>query len=188
MVIIGLTGPAGCGKDTVADHLASELGYARYAFADPLRAALVAGLGIDPACFTNRDLKEKPHVLYGVSPRRMLQTLGTEWGRKLIADDVWLRRAALFAHQAARKGSKALVISDVRFENEAAWVRKQGLLLHIHRPDVGAVETHASEAGVSFVAGADARIENTSTVQALCRQASIIVRAYCAWQKAPALR
>ena len=58
--IIGLTGPAGCGKDTVAQLLATHLGFAHLAFADALRAEVCAAYGIDQSLLTRRDTKEVP--------------------------------------------------------------------------------------------------------------------------------
>ena len=57
--IIGLTGPAGCGKDTVAQLLATHLGFAHLAFADALRAEVCAAYGIDQSLLTRRDTKEQ---------------------------------------------------------------------------------------------------------------------------------
>ena len=58
--IIGLTGPAGCGKDTVAQLLATHLGFAHLAFADALRVEVAHAYGIDHGMLTRRDTKEVP--------------------------------------------------------------------------------------------------------------------------------
>lgn len=141
MRLIGLTGPAGCGKDTLADHLCTEHGFARYAFAEPLKRMLRA-IGVDA---DTRATKELPHALFGASPRRMAQTLGTDWMREMIVSDGWLRLAAQFVDVA---GSN-VVITDCRFENEAAFIRARGgVIWHVERPGTRAVEAHKSEAGV----------------------------------------
>ena len=57
--IIGLAGPAGCGKDTVAQLLATHLGFSHLAFADALRAEIIDAYGIDASALTRRDTKEK---------------------------------------------------------------------------------------------------------------------------------
>lgn len=59
--IIGLTGPAGCGKDTVAQLLATHLGFAHLAFADALRAEVCEAYGIDSSLLTRREA-------YGIDP------------------------------------------------------------------------------------------------------------------------
>jgi hypothetical protein len=116
-----------------------------------------------------RETKELPHPVFGVSPRRMAQTLGTEWMRNSVVSDGWLRLADEFI-----KVQKALaafddvpvsgiVIPDIRFENEAEWLRnKGGALWHIVR-DVEAVESHISESGVRHFEG-DRVLDNTDSI------------------------
>jgi hypothetical protein len=58
--IIGLTGPAGCGKDTVAQLLAAHLGFSHLDFAGALRAEVCEAFGIDGSLLTNRATKETP--------------------------------------------------------------------------------------------------------------------------------
>jgi hypothetical protein len=171
--IIGITGPARSGKDTVADELLRcGAGLYRYAFADPIRAMLKAGLGIDMADPWWQGHKEDMIDRYGCSARRLMQTLGTEWGRNLICSDIWLGVAE---EQFAERGP-GMVISDVRFDNEAAWVRKLGgLVLHVRRPGATAVEAHASEAGVEFDAR-DHAISNDGTLERLRGKASLFAR------------
>jgi hypothetical protein len=58
--IIGLTGPAGCGKDTVAALLATHARFTALAFADALRSEVCNAFRIDLSLLTRRDLKEQP--------------------------------------------------------------------------------------------------------------------------------
>ena len=94
MQLIGLTGPAGCGKDTIANFLMETHGFVQIALADPLRDGLKAMLGVTDEQLHRRDLKEAPIDWIGRSPRELLQTLGTEWGREHVAADLWLHDAA----------------------------------------------------------------------------------------------
>jgi hypothetical protein len=57
--------------------------------------------------------------LGGITPRRLMTSLGTDWGRNMIGDDLWLRMADYWL-QLQRRFSARVVILDVRFENEAA--------------------------------------------------------------------
>jgi hypothetical protein len=147
--LIGLTGVAGSGKDTVREILDNTFEYDGIAFADPIRdmlAELLATVGVDHGWMTERNLKEAEIPQLGVSYRRMAQLLGTEWGRTLHPD-FWLKiaesRIALFKSYE----SKGVVISDVRFPNEAEWVKAQGgIIWKIIRPGVEPVLAHASEA------------------------------------------
>lgn len=138
-LFIGLTGRAGAGKSTVAQHLEAEWAFEPIAFADPILAmtlALFNEAGVDGAWAVERALKEQPAPALGVSYRRIAQTLGTEWGRDLMGPDFWLRVAAHKVH-VARLHQASTVISDVRFPNEAQWVIEQGgLLVRVTRPDL----------------------------------------------------
>jgi hypothetical protein len=58
--IIGLTGPAGSGKDTVAQVLQTHCGFAQIAFADALRDEICTAFGIPAWMLTQRDAKEMP--------------------------------------------------------------------------------------------------------------------------------
>lgn len=146
-LLIGLTGRAGAGKSTVASHLEAEWAFEHAALADPILAMVLAlfdDAGISSAWATERALKEQPTVL-GVSYRRIAQTLGTEWGRELIDPDLWLK-VAQHKVDAARLCEDSLVISDVRFANEAAWLLERGgVLVRITRPGVAPVAAHTSE-------------------------------------------
>lgn len=145
MKIIGITGRAGTGKDTVADILVKARGYQRLSFADPIRQ-MVECLGID--C-TSRDAKETPVDWLGKSPRFLMQTLGTEWGRQLVNPAIWLKHMERRIALAHELGCYGVVIPDVRFDNEAMLLSSmQAELWHIERPGVPRVENHASESGI----------------------------------------
>jgi len=146
--IIGLTGYAGSGKDVVRAIL-EEVGFGGFAFADPLRAMLrklITSCGLSGDWMCERDLKERIIPALGVSYRQMVQTLGTEWGRGLHPD-FWLRIADQYMSDMVAQGdADCFCVSDVRFANEAAWVRENdGVIWRIYRPDAQAVRSHISE-------------------------------------------
>jgi hypothetical protein len=82
MILIGLHGKAHAGKDTVGQMLVGY-GLDRVAFADPIKRMLIEGLGLTAEHFDS-PLKEEPIPWLGKSPRQLMQTLGTEWGRDLV--------------------------------------------------------------------------------------------------------
>jgi hypothetical protein len=150
-LLIGLTGAARSGKSTAAAELAAQHGFIHYAFAQPLKAMLAEGLNLSAAQLEGAE-KEEPLPWLGKSPRELLQTLGSEWGRALVHRELWLRVARQNLDNLAECHPQApIVISDVRYEDEAAFVRERGgVLVHILRPDAPPVRAHASEAGVAI--------------------------------------
>ena len=147
-ITIGLTGPAGVGKDTVGLFMSSIHEYDVFSFAKPLKDGLSIMFNIPREDFDDRALKEVNHVQWGLSPRAFAQTCGTEFARNFVGADVWIRRLA-FDEEFMR--SPRRVITDVRFDNEADWVRSQGgVIWHLSRSGVQSVRSHVSEAGVRF--------------------------------------
>ena len=149
-VFVGFSGYARSGKDTAAACLLDH-GFARGAFADKIRAALVA---LDPIVDDGRRLSEIEGAIVQIPSgptvseeakqhpevRRLLQRLGTEDGRKTIGEDVWVK-ALLGAGMPTR-----LAITDVRFPNEGDAIRALGgLVVRVERPGVGPINGHESE-------------------------------------------
>jgi hypothetical protein len=160
--VIGVSGLARTGKDTVANFALAQIGGYRYSFADPMRDMLKA-IGMDLSDPFWQDRKDTPIPALGASPRRLMQTLGTEWGRQLINPDIWL----VLAKQRLLAFGPGMIISDVRFENEANWVRSLGgLVIHLVRPSAPKIEQHISEAGV-LVNDLDLVIHNNGTLEQL---------------------
>jgi|26BtaG_2_1085354.scaffolds.fasta_scaffold12674_4 hypothetical protein len=159
MHLIGITGPARAGKDTLADYLLENLGdnWGRSSFADPIKAMLRV-IRVDCTELS----KDKIHDYFGVTPRRMMQTLGTEWGRDLIDNDFWVK---VFARVNA---GKSLIVPDVRFENEAELIRSNGILIHLTGRG-GINSGHKSENPVGFEAG-DIVIDNSRDLEWLYAQ------------------
>lgn len=168
--IIGLTGQAGAGKDTVRAIL-EEHGYHGLAFADPIRdmiGALLDHAGTGRQWMTQRELKECTIPGLDASYRQLAQTLGTEWGRA-VTPDLWLRIAAAHMQSVTRDNyaSFGFVISDVRFENEAGFIwQRGGVVWRVHRPGLEPVREHISEAGARLIEP-DFNIMNTGSLQDL---------------------
>jgi len=157
--VIGISGKARSGKDTIANYLRFSYGYEKYSFADPLKRACAEMFGIPLEDFYDDDKKDVVNEFWGFSPRRMAQLLGTEGGRNLFRQDIWIKRAEVFLNST----DKNIVIPDVRFENEAEFVRNYGILIHINRPFVKTVESHSSENGINFKEG-DILVVNDSSI------------------------
>lgn len=166
--LIGLTGKAASGKDTVANYLKATYGFKSLALAEPIRAGMRAMLGMEDKHFQHPD-KEVVLQEFGKSPREMMQTLGTQWARTLVHQDLWLILAGKKVVAYKSEGFN-VAITDVRFANEAEYVRAQGgVVWHVSRAVAGTPHKHASEAGVAFVNG-DKVIDNNGTLFNLYQQ------------------
>lgn len=166
--LIGLTGTAGSGKDTVRRMLEEHHGYAGFAFADPIRnmlRPLLADAGQSDQWMIDSDLKETTIPALGTSYRHLAQTLGTEWGRS-INPEFWLQIASARLDFLQDQGLRHFVISDVRFLNEAAWIKLLGgEVWRVERPSAEPVRQHASEL-ISHI-NPDRIIDNSGTVEEL---------------------
>lgn len=164
---IALTGPAGSGKDEIAEVLCNACGFQRIALADPIKKMLVAGGFCSEDDLSSRDRKEETLPLIGKSPRQLMQTLATEWGRTHVDQDIWLKlalnRVRSIEHFASRYHTQGVVITDVRFNNEATWARQHGfVVVHVNRPDIQPV----SELGVTRQL-VDLTLDNNGTLEEL---------------------
>lgn len=144
--IVAFTGPAGSGKTTAADALVSA-GWVRVKFASTLKKmARCIGLSEE---HIEGSLKESPlDWMGGKSPRFVMQTLGTEWGRKLIDEDLWVSIAKKEISKVVKEGYN-VVVDDCRFENEAKGIRDLGGEVVGIQGRGGISGAHESEAGVS---------------------------------------
>lgn len=148
-MIIGLSGYAGTGKDTLGAFLATR-GFKSLGFADPLRAAAIAidpVVGIDsdgdPVHYTEALDTFGYNEMKFIYPeaRRFLQRLGTEFGRRQVSDTFWVDQA-----MARIKPGENVVITDCRFANEATAIKARGgIIVRIERPGFGPVSEHPSE-------------------------------------------
>lgn len=161
MKLIALCGAAGAGKDTVADMLPAR----KLAFADALYREVAEAWGVEQHVLRCRETKELESPILSVahckdlgfrtncwrdfhnrprSPRQILQW----WGDYRRAQDqgyfVKLTEAAIYL---GWDTGEHVVITDVRFPNEAALVRQLGgQLWQIRRPGYEAGGTgHASD-------------------------------------------
>lgn len=155
--IIGLTGVAGSGKDTVANYLVKHRGFTKMALADPIKELLNQRFGWTMGMWEDREWKERPCVgtvgeLAAISPRQLAQWLGTEVGRTIGGPNVWIHR--LFERW---DKTSHLVIPDVRFENEVQFIRNHAppsawtpRIYEVRRPSLTPIpsSSHISEAGL----------------------------------------
>ena len=127
--LIGIHAPyPGSGKSTIAHFLARQYNYHCVPFAKPLKMmmqSLLHNFGYsdsDSARLCNDpNLKHSVIPELGVTPRYMMQTLATEWGRDLIHKELW---AKTWRYSIESLGSPShIVVDDVRFPDEVHLVK-----------------------------------------------------------------
>lgn len=165
-MIIGFTGRKGSGKDTVASFLPFEFEQVKFAGAlkDMFRAFLIY-CKVDEETIERMvegDLKEVPQeILQGKTPREFMQRLGTEFGRDQIGENLWVDAAMERA-----KSFDISVFTDVRFDNEASAVKREGgVVIRISRPQALANEfsDHPSEKAIDSL-DVDHNIKNDGSL------------------------
>ena len=146
--LIGLCGPAGSGKSSLATAFALNTGWCMLSFADPVRKMLEA---MNPIVGDSRYLDLVNQYGYDEAKRRfpevraLLQKLGTEAGRGVLGDDVWTKFATPRIHSGVYWAG-GVIIDDVRMTNEAELIRELGgVVIRVQREGVRATSTHVSE-------------------------------------------
>lgn len=148
MLIIGLTGKKGSGKDTVADmiwsieidggHIWVSTAYAAY-----LKALVKRLFDLsDEQIYGTQAEKEAVDERWGKSPRELLQIVGTDIAR-LCHPDVWVRRTMRYIDESLEVDPQiaGFLITDVRFPNEADAIKARGgVIVNILRPDLTVAE------------------------------------------------
>jgi hypothetical protein len=120
-MILGLVGQKGAGKDTVADYLVREHGFTKLAFADPVKKVCEAMFALESNYFHCPLLKEQVISAWGMSPREMMQKVGTDIVRVQMGDRFWIKHMQ-YRLDSLQQGTN-VVISDVRFVNEAEFIQ-----------------------------------------------------------------
>lgn len=166
-MIVGLSGYAQVGKDSIGQILVEDYDFKRYAFADALRSVVYAlnpllddGVRVQEVIDKSGWEWAKVNV---PEVRRLLQSMGTEAGRKVLGENVWVEAVFNQIHH----NSLNVVITDVRFPNEAQRIKAEGgFVVRVTRPGVSAVNAHPSETSLDEW-GFDLSIPNNGTKEDL---------------------
>ena len=174
MVLVGIVGHKGSGKDTLADYLVLQYGFTKRAFADPIKEACTILFQLAPEQLTDRHLKEAIDPRHGLSPRQMMQIVGTDMFRFMVDKRFWINHFLIWYGNI--KNSHNVVVPDVRFQNELDTIKQLGgFVIRLVRPGLAKVDAHVSEAGIDDLIGIDATIVNDASVMELYKRYELIM-------------
>ncbi len=143
--LLGFAGRAGVGKSTTADWFVHAQDFVRLSYATPLKEACSALTGLPMKYFTDIELKEQIIPGLNVTPRIIMQKMGTDFIREMIDPDFWIWR---MRQSVSENSHRNIVIDDIRFSNEAQFVRVNGgIVIHLNRSYDSVTDqmNHASE-------------------------------------------
>ena len=154
-MIIGLVGFIGSGKGTVGDILETQ-GFSKDSFAKPLKDACSIMFGwpremLEGDTEVSRKWREEPDSFwsekfgYTFTPRLALQFMGTEAGRNVFHQDVWVISLL------NRAKGKDVVVTDVRFKNEINYIQQNGgVIVRVRRGEEPEWYKLAEDAAAGF--------------------------------------
>lgn len=173
--LIGIGGLLQHGKDTVADYLVEKHGWVKMGMSDPLNEALLIlnpwvkidnyishpimrVVQFDPGFYPYQEIyatlgyvraKKIPDV------RAYLQRLGTEVGRNLLGENIWVNAAEMKIEKLTAEG-KNVILTGVRYPNELALIHRQGgELWWVERPSLVNADSSASHSSENSVTRED---------------------------------
>jgi len=173
--LIGMCSRKRCGKDTAGNYLIEKYGYIQYAFAAPLKKACQEIFMFTDEQTEGHD-KEKYDDRWNISARKVFQIFGTEMFRQKLGDffpemehikeNFWIYRFEMwYAEQKRKNPNVKVVVTDIRFPNEAAIVKKLGgRVIKVNRNTGMLVDGHSSEKNIDLIKG-DVIIENNGTLE-----------------------
>lgn len=132
-MIISISGGIGSGKDTIASYLINNHGFKKMSFAGSLKDAVSTVFGwdremVDGVTKTSREWREQrdewwsTRLSMDITPRWVLQYVGTEVFRQHFHDDIWV--ASVEYKLLSAKDD--IVITDCRFKNELDAIKRVG--------------------------------------------------------------
>lgn len=128
-MLIGLGGNLGCGKNFIAEKIINKklINSLVIGFGDHVKAEASRQFGFS----FNELFVEKNEI-----SRKRLQTFATEENRNVLGEDTWINALKIWVQLFGTRGFSSFIIPDVRFENEAQFIKKNGgILIKVVAPD-----------------------------------------------------
>lgn len=187
MVLLGIMGKKGSGKDTVSNYLVSHYGYKKMAFADPIKqiAQIIFDLDISQIDGNKKEIIDER---WGITPREIFQKLGTEFGQydlvnyfpalkqKNITRNFWVERLKM---EYQKYNNQNVIISDVRFKHEIDAIKEMGgKIIKINRIiEKGIGEQHISEMEMNDIDDSifEYSIDNNSSLEDLYQKINKLI-------------
>lgn len=164
-LIIGISGKKGSGKTTVCNIIKARYpDFVVYNWADPLKPAVKILFNWEHLDLVDGPDKETVDERWGVSPRAVLQHLGTDYLRTVYCDDFFVRN---LKHRLAGSRPDRILIGDVRFPNEIDFIKSQGVVWRIERPGQVYTDQHASETALDGYTDWDRLFVNDGSLEEL---------------------
>lgn len=175
--IIGITGRKFSGKDTLGNYFVEKKNYIRFAYADSLKNATKAIFDFTEEQL-NGSLKETVDNFWNVTPRQVLQFVGTDLFRnhcsELLPDigkNIWIQVVKRKITNKIKENPDAkIIITDIRFENELNLIRELGgCIIKVKRDSIISNDNHESEKYIDDLY-CDILVENNGTIEELYRK------------------
>lgn len=185
-IILLVGGRLTSGKDAFADHLVENHDFVKLGMSDTLALALYR---LNPWVLAEKgpgvwryqtivdrvgyvEAKKNPEV------RRLLQVLGTEVGRQLLGENIWVDATKKKIQELAAEG-KNVVLTGIRYENEIALERNLAGIeivtsIWVERPGLEPTSQHSSEGSVA-ANDFEYVLPNTGTLQDLYKAADALL-------------
>jgi hypothetical protein len=178
-VIIAFTGKKRHGKDTCASVFSENKKILINSFARLLKYVVGILFCMDQDTQLNGCRKEEIDQRWGVTPRELLQVVGTDLFRVTLQKclphmelrpSLWVKRMEMWIDEVPTQ--KDIVITDCRFVDEACMIKRRGgVVVRVVRPGITEDDTHASETEQNNIE-ADYTIVNDGSILELHQKVS----------------
>lgn len=179
MLLIGICGQKGVGKDTLGDYIIQKYNCKQYAFAYPLKKLIkdLFELSDDQLYGSTKEIVDER---WNTTPRKLMQYIGTELFRnqlknlipELNFENLWIRK---FNDWYAQNKHHNIIISDIRFKDEMEAIKKNGGIIFKVDRKLPYEDNHASELFFKEVVP-DFVLDNNSTKEHLYEQFDNILK------------
>ncbi len=191
MILVGVAGNKGSGKNTFAKECINDLAcnYGKVAYemswAELLKVSAAKALGYEFDSVSEYlewadsfkqvadvYVTDNGRIVQQITGREFLQNYGTEAHREVFDDDFWVNA---FWNSNIFRDDSVVFICDCRFPNEIQSIKEHGgIVVQIQRDNVDNNDSHASEQGIDL-ADVDIIIDNNSTIEELKESAEVFI-------------